>query len=69
MVTKHDLQRFIRAEIHQDFFEELSILIPQTFQKAMSDSQQLRNVPPEHLRGYLRYMYVQDTDTETQAKR
>lgn len=60
MVTKHDLQRFIRAEIHQDFFEELSILIPQTFQKAMSDSQQLRNVPPEHLRGYLRYMYVQE---------
>lgn len=60
MVTSEEIQRFIRSEVDRGFFEELEISIPQTFQKALEDSQQLLHTPQEHLRGQLRHCFVQD---------
>jgi len=61
MVTSEEIQRFIRGEIHQSFFEELEVLIPESFQKACAKCQELLlNTPPEELRGQMRHSLVQD---------
>ena len=61
MVTSEEIQRFIRGEIRQDFFEELEALIPESFQKACAKCQELLlNTPPEELRGQMRHSLVQD---------
>lgn len=61
MVTTEEILGFIRAQVDRDFFEELEILIPQTFQKAAKDAQSLLiNIPAQDLRGHLRHSLVQD---------
>ncbi len=60
MVPKEEIQRFIRNEVEKEFFDELEILIPQTFQDALKGSQQLKHTPQEQLRGQLRHVLVQD---------
>ena len=60
MVSSDEIKQFIRAEVDKDFFEELEILIPQTFQKACTNSQELLHTPQEHLRGQMRHSFVQD---------
>ncbi|MGY2292441.1 hypothetical protein ACW9H6_17910 [Pseudomonas sp. SDO528_S397] len=54
MVTTEEILGFIRAQVDRDFFEELEILIPQTFQKAAKDAQSLLiNIPAQDLPGHL----------------
>jgi len=60
MVTREEIQRFIRSEVDRGFFEQIELSIPQTFQKALEDSQQLLHTPQEHLRGQLRHCFVQE---------
>ncbi|NWB94384.1 hypothetical protein HX882_00585 [Pseudomonas gingeri] len=61
MVTKEELQHFIRGEVHRDFFVELEALIPQSFQKADEECRELlRYTPPEELRGQMRHSLVQE---------
>ncbi|WP_256674652.1 hypothetical protein [Pseudomonas sp. LD120] len=38
MVTKEEIQSFIRTQIHQDFFDELEVLLPQTFHTAVKET-------------------------------
>lgn len=61
MITKEEIQGFIRAQVDREFFDELGILIPQTFQKALKETQELLiHTPPADLRGHLRHSLVQD---------
>ncbi|MBP5120690.1 hypothetical protein HUS85_33290 [Pseudomonas protegens] len=61
MVTKQEIQSFIRTQIDKDFFDELDVLLPQTFQKALKQTQDLlSHTPPEDLRGHLRHSLLQD---------
>jgi hypothetical protein len=61
MITKEEIQGFIRAQVDREFFDELGILIPQTFQKALKETQELLiHTPPGDLRGHLRHSLVQD---------
>ncbi|MGC5703973.1 hypothetical protein J4P02_27610 [Pseudomonas sp. NFXW11] len=61
MATKEEIQQFIRSQIHQDFFDELEVLLPQTFQKAVKETRALlAHTPAEYLRGQLRHSLVQD---------
>jgi hypothetical protein len=61
MVTKEEIQGFIRAQVDKEFFEELGVLIPQTFQKASKIVQDLLiHTPPEDLRGHLRHSLAQE---------
>jgi len=41
MVTKEEIQGFIRAQVDREFFDELEVLIPQTFQKAAKEVEDL----------------------------
>ncbi|WP_030128220.1 hypothetical protein [Pseudomonas sp. QTF5] len=61
MVTKEEIQSFIRAQVDREFFEELGVLIPQTFQKASKVVQDLLiHTPQEDLRGHLRHSLAQE---------
>ena len=61
MVTKQEIQAFIRAQVDKEFFDELGVLIPQTFQKASKEVQDLLfHTPHEDLRGHLRHSLVQE---------
>ncbi|QJI34600.1 hypothetical protein [Pseudomonas sp. ADAK13] len=61
MVTKEEIQEFIRAQVDREFFEELGVLLPQTFQKALKETQELLiHTPPEDLRGHLRHSLIQE---------
>lgn len=61
MVTKEEIQSFIRTQIHQDFFDELEVLLPQTFQKAVKETRALlTHTPAQYLRGHLRHSLIQD---------
>lgn len=61
MVTIDEIQSFIRAQINREFFDELDVLIPQTFQKALKEAQALLiHTPAEDLRGHLRHSLVQE---------
>lgn len=62
MITKQEIQGFIRAQVNKEFFEELGILLPQTFQKALKETQELLiHTPHENLRGHLRHSLVQES--------
>lgn len=61
MVTKEEIQDFIRAQVDREFFDELGVLIPQTFQKAAKEVEDLLiHTPQEDLRGHLRHSLVQE---------
>ena len=61
MITKEEIQGFIRAQVDREFFDELGVLIPQTFQKASKETQELLiHTPPGDLRGHLRHSLVQE---------
>ncbi|WP_222833883.1 hypothetical protein [Pseudomonas sp. SC3(2021)] len=61
MVTKEEIQSFIRAQVDKEFFDELGVLIPQTFQKALKEVEDLLiHTPHEDLRGHLRHSLVQE---------
>lgn len=61
MITKEEIQGFIRAQVDREFFDELEVLIPQTFQKAAKEVEDLLiHTPPEDLRGHLRHSLVQE---------
>lgn len=61
MVTREEIQGFIRAQVDREFFDELEVLIPQTFQKAAKEVEDLLiHTPPEDLRGHLRHSLVQE---------
>lgn len=61
MITKEEIQSFIREQVDREFFEELGVLIPQTFQTATKVAQDLLiNIPHENLRGHLRHSLAQD---------
>jgi hypothetical protein len=61
MVTKEEIQGFIRGQVDREFFEELGVLIPQTFQKASKVVKDLLiHIPHEDLRGQLRHSLAQD---------
>ncbi|UVK99039.1 hypothetical protein [Pseudomonas sp. B21-048] len=61
MITKEEIQSFIRAQVDREFFEELGVLIPQTFQKASKVVHDLLiHTPQEDLRGHLRHSLAQE---------
>jgi hypothetical protein len=61
MITKEEIQGFIRAQVDREFFDELGVLIPQTFQMASKETQELLiHTPQGDLRGHLRHSLVQD---------